>query len=91
MTNKFNEFGIYDDDIDIKDIDFSEGDFDVSWFSQLDEEKAEKIITEGEKLGEFDNTGSTWWSVIKLEDDYYVSMTDFNDVFEVNKTILNRI
>lgn len=91
MTNQFNEFGIYDDDIDIKDIDFSEGDFDVNWFSQLDDEKAEKIIAEGEKLGEFDNTGSTWWSVIKFEDDYYVSMTDFNDVFEVNKTILNRI
>jgi len=76
---------------DIKDIDFSEGELDLNWFSKLNADKSKIISENGETLGRFDDTGSTWWNVIKYESTYYVSLNDLEDIFEVNKSILERI
>lgn len=81
----------FDEDIELEDVDFSEGELDLNWFSKLNKEKSDSIIQNGEKKGEFDNTGATWWNVIKYEGNYYISLADLDDVFEVNKTILERI
>ncbi len=86
-----DEFGLYDDDLELSEIDFSDGDFDVNWFSKVNDNESKNILKKGTLLGKFDDTGATWWSVIKLDEQYFVSLADLDDILEVNKTILDRL
>lgn len=76
----------------VEDFDFSEEeDFELNWNDSVNKELANKVVSSGELLGRFDENTITWWSVYKLDGVFYVSMSDFDDVFEVNETILNRM
>lgn len=59
--------------------------FDANWFDKLDDEKAAKILSEGSKIKEFDNTGSSWWTLYKFNNVFYVGLCDYSDIWEVEE------
>ena len=53
--------------------------FNGDWKKRLSKEEGKNIIHNGERLGESESDKDTYWSVYKLNEQYYITLNDEPD------------
>lgn len=68
-----------------------EDSFDANWFDAIDKELANKVIQEGKQIRKFEDNGTTWWTLYTYENEQYIGLCDFTDMWLVDEEMSEKI